>query len=270
MHDPRFGRFFAVDPLFKKYAYNSPYAFSENRVIDGVELEGLEVLLVGNRSTGSFVGSIYTEYGFTLDKHGNVGAYVQYGRGLATNASGSTGINITYFGDMPSVQSVSGVGYEIGVSAGEVGYVGVAAAQSSGYHGISFTFGIGGGFFPAEGNGYATNTTLYAFTEGSKKEAISVLERTKTYLTKRASILELKESDLKIRQISLIKTNVSLKEELKTSTGSEKDNIHKQIENNTTEYWKNYDKLKELGTELRELNESISIIDKGLNNLKKE
>ncbi len=42
MHDPRIGRFFAVDPLTKKYPWNSSYAFSENRVIDGVELEGLE------------------------------------------------------------------------------------------------------------------------------------------------------------------------------------------------------------------------------------
>ncbi|QYS87876.1 hypothetical protein JJC03_13285 [Flavobacterium oreochromis] len=42
MHDPRLGRFFAIDPLAPKYPHNSPYAFSENRVIDGVELEGLE------------------------------------------------------------------------------------------------------------------------------------------------------------------------------------------------------------------------------------
>ncbi len=42
IHDPRVGRFFAVDPLFKDYPWNSPYAFSENRVIDGVELEGAE------------------------------------------------------------------------------------------------------------------------------------------------------------------------------------------------------------------------------------
>ena len=42
MHDPRLGRFFAVDPLATKYPHNSPYAFSENRVLDGVELEGLE------------------------------------------------------------------------------------------------------------------------------------------------------------------------------------------------------------------------------------
>ena len=42
MHDPRIGRFFAIDPLFRKYPHNSPYAFSENRVIDATELEGLE------------------------------------------------------------------------------------------------------------------------------------------------------------------------------------------------------------------------------------
>jgi hypothetical protein len=44
MHDPRVGRFFAVDPLAPKYAYNSPYAFSENRLIDAIELEGLEAV----------------------------------------------------------------------------------------------------------------------------------------------------------------------------------------------------------------------------------
>lgn len=42
MHDPRIGRFFATDPLQDKYPWNSPYAFSENKVIHAVELEGLE------------------------------------------------------------------------------------------------------------------------------------------------------------------------------------------------------------------------------------
>ncbi len=49
MHDPRLGRFFAVDPLAAKYPYNSPYAFSENRVIDAVELEGLEKYTVNQQ-----------------------------------------------------------------------------------------------------------------------------------------------------------------------------------------------------------------------------
>lgn len=42
MHDPRVGRFFAIDPLTKKYPFYSPYSFSGNRVIDSRELEGLE------------------------------------------------------------------------------------------------------------------------------------------------------------------------------------------------------------------------------------
>lgn len=42
MHDPRIGRFFAVDPLASSFAWNSPYAFAENRVIANIELEGLE------------------------------------------------------------------------------------------------------------------------------------------------------------------------------------------------------------------------------------
>ena len=32
------------DPLANQFAYNSPYVFSENRVIDCFELEGLEVI----------------------------------------------------------------------------------------------------------------------------------------------------------------------------------------------------------------------------------
>ena len=42
MHDPRIGRFFATDPLEGNYPWNSPYSFSENRLIDKIELEGLE------------------------------------------------------------------------------------------------------------------------------------------------------------------------------------------------------------------------------------
>ncbi len=49
MHDPRVGRFLSLDPLAPQYPHNSPYAFSENRVIDGVELEGLEWSLPINR-----------------------------------------------------------------------------------------------------------------------------------------------------------------------------------------------------------------------------
>ncbi len=42
VEDTRLGRFFSVDPLAKKYPFYSPYSFSGNRVIDAIELEGLE------------------------------------------------------------------------------------------------------------------------------------------------------------------------------------------------------------------------------------
>ncbi len=42
MHDPRVGRFFAVDPLTKKYPFYSPYQFAGNTPIQSIDLEGLE------------------------------------------------------------------------------------------------------------------------------------------------------------------------------------------------------------------------------------
>jgi len=42
MHDPRIGRFFAIDPLSAKYPHYTPYSFSGNKVIYAIELEGLE------------------------------------------------------------------------------------------------------------------------------------------------------------------------------------------------------------------------------------
>jgi RHS repeat-associated protein len=41
-HDPQIGRFIEIDPLSEKYDYNSTYAFSENKVVAHIELEGLE------------------------------------------------------------------------------------------------------------------------------------------------------------------------------------------------------------------------------------
>ncbi|PXY42837.1 hypothetical protein DMB65_02130 [Flavobacterium cheongpyeongense] len=42
MHDPRIGRFFAVDPLAKAYPHYTPYIFSGNKLIHAIELEGME------------------------------------------------------------------------------------------------------------------------------------------------------------------------------------------------------------------------------------
>lgn len=86
MHDPRIGRFFSIDPLTKKYPHNGPYNFSENRVVDGRELEGLEVFLVNgtNMNTSKYMfnpdaikqferigGNTKTDNGFSWGEKGN-------------------------------------------------------------------------------------------------------------------------------------------------------------------------------------------------------
>ncbi|WP_159447913.1 RHS repeat domain-containing protein [Salegentibacter salinarum] len=43
MSDPAIGRFWQIDPLAEDYTYNSTYAFQENKMGMGVELEGLEL-----------------------------------------------------------------------------------------------------------------------------------------------------------------------------------------------------------------------------------
>jgi RHS repeat-associated protein len=47
VEDPRLGRFFSVDPLFRKFAFYSPFQFASNSTIMSVELEGLESSTTG-------------------------------------------------------------------------------------------------------------------------------------------------------------------------------------------------------------------------------
>ncbi len=44
--DSRLGKFLSIDPLVSNFPWNSSYAFCENRLIDGREMAGLEVVLV--------------------------------------------------------------------------------------------------------------------------------------------------------------------------------------------------------------------------------
>ena len=68
MHDPRLGRFLSVDPLSASYPWNSPYAFSENRVIDSKELEGLERINATqyNAQAGDCFECLDKQFGYKL------------------------------------------------------------------------------------------------------------------------------------------------------------------------------------------------------------
>jgi hypothetical protein len=73
MDDPQIGRFWQVDPLANKYVYNSPYAFSEDKVTGDVELEGLESIPINPigelwRSAGITTGTNAKQYAKDLVK----------------------------------------------------------------------------------------------------------------------------------------------------------------------------------------------------------
>jgi len=92
MHDTRLGRFFARDPLAADYPWNSPYAFSENRIIDGIELEGLEVVLVNQKGKDAY---IYKAGMANQDKsaihiftHGSSNSFIGVGGSWVTGVSG--------------------------------------------------------------------------------------------------------------------------------------------------------------------------------------
>ena len=58
MHDPRVGRFFAVDPIYGIYPMLSPYQFASNSPVYAIEMEGLQAWVVTWASQSS-------------DKHGD-------------------------------------------------------------------------------------------------------------------------------------------------------------------------------------------------------
>jgi RHS repeat-associated protein len=96
MHDARVGRFFAVDPLAPKYPHNSPYAFSENRLIDGVELEGLEFQGMNTEGKKAEKNEHIDSYkyvgydnvdGKAVPKEGTVNNVSLYGRNYSASAN---------------------------------------------------------------------------------------------------------------------------------------------------------------------------------------
>ena len=99
-YDPRLGRFWSVDPLFKDFPWNSNYAFAENRVIDGIDLEGKEFYSVhikenadGSRTKLFVTDYTQTEKGF--GPRGDVGVtYVIHKHDAKGNFTGFDQFNV--------------------------------------------------------------------------------------------------------------------------------------------------------------------------------
>jgi RHS repeat-associated protein len=111
MYNPEIGKFMSVDPLAEKYYYNSTYAFSENKVINAVELEGLEARIIvesGNYLLGN-VGHTFVSIGsgentkvFTYGRYaelekdkGSLNSSNLNGEGVLIRLEGKEAINFT-------------------------------------------------------------------------------------------------------------------------------------------------------------------------------
>ncbi len=117
-------------------------------MIDGVELEGLEVKAVGKVVTTSVIFSGITGGGVVW---GNDGVYIYglYGKGIEFNVGVSTMLSFTKYPDMPVVDGFyNGTTTSYGSGAGEVITVSYTWDESSGYKGNTFNIGLGGSLIP--------------------------------------------------------------------------------------------------------------------------
>ncbi|NJO92568.1 MAG: hypothetical protein HC831_29075, partial [Chloroflexia bacterium] len=134
MHSPELGRFMAIDPLAEKYDYNSPYAFSENKVVNHFELEGLEAVYggEGTRTTPYELGeSVVTPDGgvmpsFFPNGFFPNGSIVYWDGGSMIHTGGGNWKDITgwYSGTVGNLRVYSNVNLWEGLSSNLSGYNG--------------------------------------------------------------------------------------------------------------------------------------------------
>ncbi|EOG6896225.1 RHS repeat-associated core domain-containing protein [Flavobacterium psychrophilum] len=199
MHDPRVGRFFARDPLESTYPFYSPYQFSGNRVIDMIELEGLEPTTTDDKKEdytpssgfpGSKPGSSIelAEVTITATKNVNVvtktlqavAGGIKEGFGLMTGASSiSPELNAAYNADYAPATDGKSVAITYGILAAPVaaavaveagvgaGIVASYEAYCSWYAGTALSSSISSvGYFSTFSAGFALNSGRTALFNG--------------------------------------------------------------------------------------------------------
>ncbi len=87
IYDARLGRFLSVDPLSEEYPWNSSYAFAENDVVRGIDIEGAEKYIKTNYRNAA--GVIYKS---TIQSITNI----QTGKAVELNFHNATGKLTTY------------------------------------------------------------------------------------------------------------------------------------------------------------------------------
>ncbi|MBS1927752.1 MAG: hypothetical protein IT254_07355 [Chitinophagaceae bacterium] len=113
-HDPQIGRFIEIDPLAEDYVYNSTYAFSENKVTNNVELEGLEAatLYLPDNVTSGQRDEVIKDYDNSLQKGANAAGFVGFAIFGLANPEVGIPMAVSYLSGVPvtpAPQAMSGV-----------------------------------------------------------------------------------------------------------------------------------------------------------------
>lgn len=132
IHDPRIGRFLSIDPLAPDYPWNSPYAFSENRVVDSRELEGLEKVSAISSTPEDLTNKEGLETGPDYSGSWQEGEHIFTKRGAPTAVIGAIGEltssnqnDENYYWHSGTYDSDGSVVYEPGIYSSE-GYNNIA------------------------------------------------------------------------------------------------------------------------------------------------
>ena len=180
--DTRTARFITYDPLAQQFPWNSPYAFAENRPIDGIDLEGREFLwYLAETAEKTFLGTSHLKT--TKDKvaEGFVGRAKQVGEGL---------VNLVK--NPPRLATVDpGIakrGFEADMAASQANAQTVQSAAHGNPEAIgSLLFDVG--LFYASNYGaevFTIGKTLQAESRFVVQEAKATLQETKTIVKQEA------------------------------------------------------------------------------------
>jgi len=123
VEDPRLVRFFSVDPLAARFPWNSPYAFSENRLIDGFELEGLEFIPAKGNTPGRMMMRAFAYTAKDVQDKWNNSRAGRFTNGLINTTFGVVGTigSIAYMTETGGTGAALGGSTALMFSLGEIG-----------------------------------------------------------------------------------------------------------------------------------------------------
>jgi hypothetical protein len=245
MDDPQIGRFWQIDPLASKFAYNSTYAFSENKVINGVELEGLEVVSI-TAAAGSFGGVLgeASGVGVAIDMEGGVQFFGVKTDKLGVGIEVGGGVMINLYG-MISAHEVLGESTAWGLSGGILGAGSIEAVDAGGNSGLGMGVGIGLGasFTYSMSNATPSSSTAFMQALGGKQSLAAFKNKAIGTLDKIINQKNQKASSLSNKMAALGNEIKALGEKYNTTKSEE---VLKQINSKT-------EQIKKLDIQVKDL-----------------